>query len=35
MDRLSDPGLKLGGPGLRWLAKAQGAVAGHSWIWRR
>ena len=23
------------GPGLRWLAKAQGALAGHSWIWRR
>ena len=35
VDRLSDPGLALGGPGLRWLAKAQGALSGHSWIWRR
>jgi len=23
------------GPGLRLLAKAQGMLAGHSWIWRR
>lgn len=23
------------GPGLRILAKAQGALAGHSWLWRR
>ena len=35
VDRLSDPGLAPGGPGLRWLAKAQGALSGHSWIWRR
>lgn len=35
VDRLSDPALTPGGPGLRWLAKAQGALAGHSWLWRR
>lgn len=33
-DRLSDPALATGGPGLRWLAKLQGALSGHSWIWR-
>ena len=32
--RLAGPGRDQG-PGLRWLAKAQGALAGHSWIWRR
>lgn len=35
LDRLSDPRLASGGPGLRWLAKVQGALAGHAWIWRR
>lgn len=33
--RLADPDLRVGGPGLRWLAKAQGALAGYSWMWRR
>ena len=32
--RLAEGGRRQG-PGLRWLAKAQGALAGHSWIWRR
>ena len=35
LDRLADPKRLSGGQGLRWLAKAQGALAGHSWIWRR
>ncbi|MDO5630282.1 MAG: capsular polysaccharide biosynthesis protein [Paracoccus sp. (in: a-proteobacteria)] len=34
IDRLSDLGMPAAGPGLRWLAKLQGALAGHSWIWR-
>ena len=33
--RLSDPEFAMGGPALRLLAKAQGALAGHAWIWRR
>ncbi|MFV0410714.1 MAG: capsular polysaccharide biosynthesis protein [Paracoccus sp. (in: a-proteobacteria)] len=35
LDRLTDPKLRHQGYRLRWLAKAQGALAGHSWIWRR
>ncbi len=35
LERLADPGFMARGPGLRWLAKAQGALAGQSWIWRR
>ena len=35
LDRLADPALRSASPPLRWLAKAQGALAGHSWIWRR
>lgn len=35
LDRLADPNLRPAPPPLRWLAKAQGALAGHSWIWRR
>lgn len=35
VERLADPAIASGGPGLRLLAKAQGAFAGHSWIWRR
>ncbi|MDO5614116.1 MAG: capsular polysaccharide biosynthesis protein [Paracoccus sp. (in: a-proteobacteria)] len=34
IDRLSDPASSVSGPGLRWLAKVQGALAGQSWIWR-
>ena len=34
VDRLSDPTLPAGGPGLRGLAKLQGAMAGHAWLWR-
>ena len=33
--RLTDPALAAGGPALRLLAKAQGLMSGHSWIWRR
>ncbi|MDO5642913.1 MAG: capsular polysaccharide biosynthesis protein, partial [Paracoccus sp. (in: a-proteobacteria)] len=33
--RLSDPCLPQGPARLRLLARAQGALAGHSWIWRR
>jgi capsular polysaccharide export protein len=33
--RLADPDAPRGGPALRLLAKAQGALAGHSWLWRR
>ncbi|MDS9468008.1 capsular polysaccharide biosynthesis protein [Paracoccus sp. MBLB3053] len=36
LERLADPTLALGGsPGLRLLAKAQGLLATHSWLWRR
>ncbi|MFV0383274.1 capsular polysaccharide biosynthesis protein [Paracoccus sp. (in: a-proteobacteria)] len=35
LDRLSDPRASRGGPALRVLAKLQGALAGHSRIWRR
>lgn len=35
LDRLADHGVPAGPRSLRWLAKAQGALAGHSWIWRR
>ncbi|MFV0292588.1 MAG: capsular polysaccharide biosynthesis protein [Paracoccus sp. (in: a-proteobacteria)] len=35
LDRLIDPVLSHQSHGLRWLAKVQGALAGHSWIWRR
>ncbi|WP_134681390.1 capsular polysaccharide biosynthesis protein [Paracoccus ravus] len=36
LDRLADPHSGLqGSPALRMLAKAQGALSGHSWIWRR
>ena len=34
LDRLADPGVAGSGPGLRLLAKAQGLLAGHAWIWR-
>lgn len=33
--RLADPGFRNGSPSLRILAKLQGALSGHSWIWRR
>ncbi|UFS64803.1 capsular polysaccharide biosynthesis protein [Paracoccus denitrificans] len=35
VERLRDPAFAAGGPGLRWLAKAQGALTGHAWLWRR
>lgn len=35
VERLTDPALQTQKPPLRWLAKMQGALAGHSWIWRR
>ncbi|MDF3854919.1 capsular polysaccharide biosynthesis protein [Paracoccus sp. P2] len=35
LDRLRDPAFGAGGPTLRLLAKAQGVLAGHAWIWRR
>lgn len=35
LERLSDPDLRLGGPALRILAKAQGLLSGHAWLWRR
>ena len=35
LDRLADPGLQPRGPRLRLLAKMQGALSGHAWIWRR
>ncbi|MCF3974444.1 capsular polysaccharide biosynthesis protein [Paracoccus salsus] len=35
LDRLADPQAANRGAALRLLAKAQGALAGHSWIWRR
>ena len=34
VERLADPRLTRGGPGLRALAKAQGWFAGHAWLWR-
>lgn len=34
LERLRDPAV-ASGPALRLLAKAQGLLAGHSWIWRR
>ena len=34
VDRLADPALSRGGPGLRLLAKAQGRLAGYAWLWR-
>lgn len=33
--RLADPAMRSGGPALRLLAKAQGLLAGHAWLWRR
>ncbi|SDD73511.1 capsular polysaccharide export protein [Paracoccus isoporae] len=33
--RLADPSLAPRGPALRGLAKLQGALSGHDWIWRR
>lgn len=35
VDRLLESQSAQGGPGLRVLAKIQGALAGHSWLWRR
>ena len=35
LERLTDQAAGKPGPGLRLLAKAQGALAGHNWIWRR
>ncbi|WP_134725525.1 capsular polysaccharide biosynthesis protein [Paracoccus luteus] len=35
LDRLADPATQVATIRLRWLAKAQGALAGQSWIWRR
>ncbi|WP_271114593.1 capsular polysaccharide biosynthesis protein [Paracoccus aerodenitrificans] len=35
VERLADVTLQTRGLRLRWLAKAQGAVSGYSWIWRR
>jgi capsular polysaccharide export protein len=35
LERLADPELRLAGPGLRILAKAQGLFSGHAWLWRR
>lgn len=34
LDRLADPARPAQPPALRLLAKAQGALAGHSWLWR-
>lgn len=34
--RLADPGFAAASScPIRWLAKAQGALAGHAWLWRR
>uniref|UniRef100_UPI0018EF0D44 capsular polysaccharide biosynthesis protein n=1 Tax=Paracoccus binzhouensis TaxID=2796149 RepID=UPI0018EF0D44 len=34
--RLTDPGFGgRAGPSIRLLAKAQGALSGHAWLWRR
>ncbi|PHQ71703.1 MAG: beta-3-deoxy-D-manno-oct-2-ulosonic acid transferase, partial [Paracoccus sp.] len=35
LERLADPSLVPRGAGLRIPSKAQGALSGHSWIWRR
>lgn len=35
LERLGDPGMVQTGPALRLLARLQGALAGHSWLWRR
>ncbi|MDB6178534.1 capsular polysaccharide biosynthesis protein [Paracoccus sp. Z330] len=35
INRLTDQSTRSQGAGLRILAKLQGALAGHSWIWRR
>lgn len=35
MERLLEARAIRGGPLLRLLAKAQGALAGHAWLWRR
>ncbi|MBU3030298.1 capsular polysaccharide biosynthesis protein [Paracoccus marinaquae] len=35
LERLSDPSTGRAPPALRLLAKAQGMLSGHSWIWRR
>lgn len=34
LDRLADPSAARGGPALRILAKAQGLLSGHAWLWR-
>lgn len=34
LDRLADPAQNARGPALRLLAKAQGALASHPWLWR-
>ncbi|AXC50422.1 capsular polysaccharide biosynthesis protein [Paracoccus suum] len=34
LDRLADPSRPAGGPMLRLLAKAQGALASQAWLWR-
>ncbi|MDO5703956.1 MAG: capsular polysaccharide biosynthesis protein [Paracoccus sp. (in: a-proteobacteria)] len=34
LDRLADAERSPSGRGLRWLAKAQGALAGYAWLWR-
>ena len=34
VERLADPALATRGPGLRMLAKLQGWLAGHAWLWR-
>ncbi|WP_374189439.1 capsular polysaccharide export protein, LipB/KpsS family [Paracoccus thiocyanatus] len=34
VDRLRDPAFAASGPALRWLAKAQGLLSGHAWLWR-
>ncbi|MCR8725441.1 capsular polysaccharide biosynthesis protein [Frigidibacter sp. ROC022] len=33
-ERLADPDLTRGGPGLRLLARLQGWLAGYAWLWR-
>lgn len=35
LDRLADPRISARAPRLRLLAKLQGKLSGHSWIWRR
>ena len=34
VDRLADPNVPSGGTSLRLLARAQGWLAGHAWLWR-